>query len=123
MVDVIPDMPPGTLGFRVSGRLTRDDYVDVLVPPLREAVEAGQRLRVLYAIGPELHMEPGALLEDLTVEAELGVKHREAWERIAVVSDVSWLWRAFELFSWMVPGEMRLFRESEFEQAKTWLAE
>ena len=25
MVDVIPDMPPGTLGFRVSGRLTRDD--------------------------------------------------------------------------------------------------
>jgi hypothetical protein len=60
MVDVIPDMPPGTLAFRVSGRLTRDDYVDVLVPPLREAVEA---------------------------------------------------------------GEMRLFRESEFEQAKTWLAE
>jgi hypothetical protein len=53
MDDVIPDMPPGTLGFRVSGRLTRDDYVDVLVPPLREAVEAGQRLRVLYAIGPE----------------------------------------------------------------------
>jgi hypothetical protein len=32
--------------------LTRDDYVDVLVPPLREAVEAGQRLRVLYAIAP-----------------------------------------------------------------------
>ena len=40
MVDVIPDMPPGTLGFTVSGRLTHDDYVDVLVPPLREAVEA-----------------------------------------------------------------------------------
>jgi hypothetical protein len=103
--------------------LTRDDYVDVLVPPLREAVEAGQRLRVLYAIGPEIHMEPGAVWEDLKVEAELGIKHRDAWERIAVVSDLSWLWRAFELFSWMVPGEMRLFRESEFEQAKTWLAE
>jgi hypothetical protein len=94
MVDVIPDMPPGTLGFRVSGRLTRDDYGAVLVPPLREAVEA-----------------------------ELGIKHRDAWKRIAVVSDVGWLWRAFQLFSWMVPGEMRLFRESEFEQAKTWLAE
>jgi hypothetical protein len=41
MVDVIPDMPPGTLGFRVSGRLTRDDYVDVLVPPWEDlAVEA-----------------------------------------------------------------------------------
>ena len=123
MVDVIPDMPPGTLGFTVSERLTPDDYIDVLVPPLRKAVDAGQRLRVRYEIGPEIHMEPGALWEDLKVEAEFGIKHRDAWERIAVVSDLSWLWRAFELFSLMVPGEMRLFRESEFEQAKTWLAE
>ena len=123
MAEVILDMPPGTLGFRVSGRLTRDDYAEVLVAPLREAVEAGRRLRVLYAIGPELHMQPGAVWEDLKVEAELGIRHRDAWERIAVVTDLNWLWRAFELFSWMVPGEMRLFRESEFEQAKAWLAE
>jgi hypothetical protein len=53
----------------------------------------------------------------------LGIKHRDAWERIAVVTDIEWLWRAFELFAWMVPGEMCLFRESEFEHAKTWLAE
>jgi hypothetical protein len=123
MVEVIPDMSPGTLGFRVSGRLTREDYVRVLVPPLHEAVQAGRRLRVLYAIGPELHMEPGAFLEDVKVELELGIKHREAWERIAVVTDLEWMWRAFELFSWMVPGEMRLFRESELEQARSWLAE
>jgi ribonuclease HI len=29
MVEQIPDMPPGTLGFRVSGRLVRDDYVQL----------------------------------------------------------------------------------------------
>jgi hypothetical protein len=122
MVEFIPDMPPGTLGFRVSGRLTREDYVHVLVPPLRRAVEAGERLRVLYAIGPDLHMEPAAVWEDLKVEVDLGIRHRDAWERIAVVTDIDWLWRAFELFSWMVPGEMRLFRERELEQAKAWLA-
>jgi hypothetical protein len=123
MVQVIPDMPPGALGFRVSGRVTREDYVKVLVPPLRKAVQAGERLRILYEIGPELHMEPAALWEDLKLDVELGIKHRDAWERIAVVTDLDWLWLAFELFSWMVPGEMRLFRESEFEQAKTWLVE
>jgi hypothetical protein len=122
MVEVIPDMPPGTLGFRVSGRLTREDYVDVLVPPLRRAVQAGERLRVLYAIGPELHMEPGALWEDLKLELDLGIRHREMWERIAVVTDLDWLWRAFNLFAWMVPGEMRLFHERELEEAKAWLA-
>jgi hypothetical protein len=123
MVEVIADMPPGTLGFRVSGRLTREDYINVLVPPLRQAVQAGERLRVLYAIGPELHMEHAAIWEDLKLDVELGIKHRDAWERIAVVTDLVWLWRAFELFAWMVPGEMRLFRESEFEQAKTWLVD
>jgi hypothetical protein len=123
MVELIDDMPPGTLGFRVSGRLTRQDYAEVLIPPLRQAVEAGERLRVLYAIGPELHMEPAAVWEDIKLDLELGIRHRDAWERIAVLTDLEWLWRSFQLFSWMVPGEMRLFRESELEQAKSWLAE
>jgi hypothetical protein len=122
LVEVIPNMPPDTLGFRVSGRLTRENYVEVLVPPLRKAVEAGERLRVLYAIGPELHTEPGALWEDLRLEVDLGIEHRDAWERIAVVTDLEWLWRAFGLFSWMVPGELRLFHEGDLELAKAWLA-
>ena len=122
MAEVIPDMPPGTLGFRVSDRLTREDYVDMLVPPLREAIEKGDKLRVLYAIGPELHMEPGAIWQDIKLEAEVGIRNRDAWERIAVVTDLNWMWRAFELFSWMVPGEMRLFHEADLDDAKTWVA-
>jgi hypothetical protein len=121
MVEQIPDMPPGTLGFRISDRLVREDYVQVLVPPLRRAVDAGERLRVLYAIGPGLHMEPGALWEDIKVDFELGIGHRELWERVAVVTDMDWLWQAFALFSWMVPGEMRLFHERDLEAAKAWL--
>lgn len=67
-------------------------------------------------------MEPAAVWEDLKLEAELGIRHRDAWERIAVVTDLGWRWRAFELFSWMVPGEMRLFHEPDMERAKSWLA-
>jgi hypothetical protein len=116
-------MPPGTLGFRISGHLTREDYADVLVPPLRGAIRAGRRLRVLFAVGPELHMERGAIWEDLKAEVELGIRHRDAWERTAVVTDLDWLRRAFELAAWMIPGDARLFRETELEQAKAWLAE
>jgi hypothetical protein len=67
-------------------------------------------------------MEPAAVWEDLKAAIDLGIEHRDAWERIAVVTDLDWLLRAFELFSWVVPGEMRLFRESELEQAKSWPA-
>lgn len=121
MVDAIADMPPGTIGFRISAGLTREDYVRALVPPLHEALERDERLRVLYQIERGLSMTPGAVWEDLKLEPEMGIKHRDAWERIAVVTDIEWLWRAFELFSWMVPGEMRLFRDGELEIAKRWL--
>ena len=92
MVEVIPDMPPDTLGFRVSGRLARSDYVDEPVPPLQEGLEAGQRLRVPYA-----HLESAAMGEDLKLDVDLGIKHRDAWERIAVVTDLNWLGGAFAL--------------------------
>ena len=121
MVESIADIPAGTLGFRIGGRLTREDYVQTLIPPLREAVAAGERLRVLYWIGPDLRMQPAAIWQDIKAEADLGIRHRDAWERIAVVTDLDWLWRSFQLFSWMVPGEMRLFHDREAEQAKSWL--
>jgi hypothetical protein len=34
-------MPPGTLGFRASGKITREDDADVLVPELHRALEGG----------------------------------------------------------------------------------
>ena len=32
MIEIIPDMPEGTLGFRVAGAVTRDDLAKVVVP-------------------------------------------------------------------------------------------
>jgi hypothetical protein len=51
MVELIPDMPPGTLGFRVSGRLTRENY-KILVPPLRGAVEPGSGYASCMRLAP-----------------------------------------------------------------------
>jgi hypothetical protein len=46
MIERIEDMPAGTVGLRASGKLTRDDYRQVLEPALNEGVEAGE-LRLL----------------------------------------------------------------------------
>ena len=39
MVELIDDMPTGTLGFRVAGKIHKDDYTEVLIPELHKAVE------------------------------------------------------------------------------------
>lgn len=121
MIERLDDMPPGTLGFRASGRIEREDYVDVLVPELHGAIEAG-RLRTLYLIEGLEEMEPSALWADAKLGYDLGVTHRDAWERSAIVSDVDWIVRATRLFLWMVPGEARVFPTAELEAAKRWVA-
>jgi SpoIIAA-like len=122
VIERLEDMPPGTLGFRAAGEIEREDYADVLVPALNQAVDGGDGLRTLYVIEKLDEIEPAALWADAKLGANLGVRHREAWVRSAIVSDIEWIVRATNLFAWMIPGEARVFPLAELEQAKTWVA-
>ena len=92
-------MPPGTLGFRATGEITREDYADVLVS--------------------ELH---SALWTDSKLGFDLAVRHHDQWERSAIVTDIAWMAQATKLFAWMIPGEARVFPRTELDQAKAWVA-
>jgi hypothetical protein len=122
MVTVIPESEPGTLGFVISGRLTRAEYHDVLLPPVRDAIARGEQIRMLAVIQDFHGLEPGALLEDLKAAAQLGFGHRSSWSRFAVVTDTDWIRRATELFGWLAPGEIRVFASAEQADADAWLA-
>jgi len=45
MIEPLPDLPDGILGFRFSGHVSRDEHNQVLAPPLKERIEAGDRIR------------------------------------------------------------------------------
>ena len=115
-------MPPGTLGFRATGRITREDYADVLVPELEKALEGGGRLRTLYVIEDLDEIEPSALWADSKLGFDLAVRHHGAWERSAIVTDVEWMARATRMFAWMIPGEVQVSPLAKLEQAKAWVA-
>jgi SpoIIAA-like len=122
MVERLPGMPAGTLGFRVAGDVEREDYDDVLIPDLRAAVQSGSRLRTLYLIEDLDEIEPGALWADAKLGVDLGVRHHGAWERSAIVTDIEWMARATRLFAWMIPGEARVYPTAELDDAKAWVA-
>jgi hypothetical protein len=121
LIERLTDMPPGTLGFRVTGEVEREDYDNVLTPELNRAAEAGP-LRTLYVIETLDEMEPGALWADAKLGFDLGLRHRDAWVRSSIVTDIDWITRAAKLFAWMIPGEVRVFPLAELEQAKAWTA-
>jgi hypothetical protein len=122
MIEPLEGMPPGTIGFRATGRVTRDEYRDVLLPAMRDAAEAGE-VRMLFAIGPGFErFEAGALAEDTKTGLTLGIGHLRSWKRTAIATDADWVAKATHMFAWMAPGELNVYPLDQLEDAKAWVA-
>ena len=117
MIRVIDDMPPGTVGLEAVGKVTADDYRDVLGPAVQDAV-ARKDLRLLYVLGREFDAyEPAAAWAD----TKQWVGHLGSWKRIAIVSDADWIEHSMRTLGWMVPGDIKVFETDEVRDAKRWL--
>ena len=55
--------------------------------------------------------------EDLKV----GMEHLLRWERAAIVTDVDWIRHTMRIFSFIIPGEVRVFPLAEVAQARDWI--
>lgn len=118
MLEPIPDLAQGVIGFSAIGRVSADDYETVLIPAVEAQAQGGRRLRLLYRIGPECRgYTAGALWDDTRV----GIAHWRAWEKIALVSDRGWIRAAVRLFAFALPGEVRGFPDTEFAAARDWV--
>lgn len=122
MVEQLTDMPPSTIGVRMSGKVTGDEYHELLDPVL-EALDRGEQVRYLVVTAPDFEgLDLDALWQDLKSAGTVGLRHRKAWERFALVTDKDWMRRAVAAFGWLSPGELRIFEPDELEDAKAWVA-
>lgn len=121
MIEVLPDMPEGVTGIRVSGRLRGEDLREYK-PKMEEALQSGE-IRIVEVISPDYEgFGPGGLLEDLKLGLGSVIRHHSAFKRVAVVSDKEWVAHAMHAFAWMVPGEVAVFGLDELDRAKEWAA-
>lgn len=116
MIKQLENLPDGVVGLRASGEVTADDYRDVMVPVLDEALAKGG-VRLLYIIDEHTTFSAGAMFAD----AKLGFGHLKGWERLAVVSDADWLENTVKAFGWMMPGEVKVFDDDDLDDATDWL--
>ena len=121
MIELLPDMPKGVTGLRVSGRLGGDELRE-LKPALEEVLKTGE-IRIVEVIAPDYEgFGPGGLVEDLKLGFGTVLPHHSAFKRIAIVSDEEWVAHTLHALAWMVPGELAVFGLDEFERAKEWAA-
>ena len=121
MIERMDDMPAGVIGLRASGKLTRDDYREVLEPALKEATDSGEA-RVLFVLPDFDRLEAGAWIEDVKTGLGVEIRHRSAWKRLAVVTGVDWIAKAMHVFAWAMPGELAVYEMDELMEAKAWVA-
>src|SRR5262249_20792786 len=123
MIETLRNMQEGVLGFKGSGKLTRDEYREIMEPIYR-ALEQGGPINLLFVIGDDFSgLDTGALWEDMKAAGSVGLKNRSAWRRMAVVTDKDWIRHATAAAGWLAPGELRIFDPGQEDQATAWLAE
>jgi hypothetical protein len=121
MIERTGGMPEGTIGLRAAGKLTRDDYRDVLEPALREGIESGE-LRLVFELTDFEGLEAAAWPEDLKTGLSSWLGHHSAWRRFALVTDVEWVAKAMHMFTWLAPGEVRIFTPDQRDEATAWVS-
>src|ERR1700754_3156402 len=117
MIEVLPDMPQGVTGIRVSGRVGGDEIREF--KPVMEKLSKTGDIRIVEVIASDYEgFGPGGLVEDLKMGFGALFQHHSAFKRIAVVSDKEWVAHTLHALAWLVPGELKLFKLDELDKAK-----
>jgi hypothetical protein len=118
MLEKLSDVPRDVVAVRAVGKLTREDYENVVEPLIDDARREGRRLRFLYEVGPEFDgFTPGAAWED----AKLGLRSLKTFEACAVVTDRDWIRESARIAGFFLPCPVRVFPNGDRDKAVEWL--
>jgi hypothetical protein len=118
MIEVLPESQGNLLGVRVRGKITAQDYEEVLIPRLEDLLQEYRQVRFLCLIDEDFQgMELGAMWDD----AKFGLQHRKEFDKMAVVAPARWMAVLVKLFSPIMSGELRTFPREQLQDAWDWV--
>jgi hypothetical protein len=120
MIEIIPGMPEKVVAVSAKGKVTGEDYDNVLIPAIEEKLKRHEKIRVLYQLGRDFS---GFTAEAMWDDAKVGIRHLTRFEKIAVVSDVQWIVGAVKLFAFVIPCPVKIFGNEKLSEAKAWVSE
>jgi hypothetical protein len=123
VIERVADLPAGVLGFRATGKLTGDEYREMM-KPIYDTLGRGEKLNIYFELPGDFDgLDLGAMWEDMKAAGSVGLKHRSSWQKMALVTDKDWIRHAVAAVGWLAPGELRLFGPEETAAARAWVSE
>jgi hypothetical protein len=116
MIQIINGFPDNVVAFLVTGRVSASECDSVLIPAVAKARKRHDRLRLYYELECRF---PGAAWEDL----DIAPLQLQPWERVALVTDVSWLRHTVKALRFLIPAEIRVYPTPQADEGRAWIAE
>ena len=120
MIRILDGYPDQVLAISAIERVTAEDYQDILTPALEDKLTRHAKLRLLYHLGPDFKRFNTTALWD---DARLGFHHLRDFERIAVITDVTWIGKLADIADKAVSFDVRTYSNAALAEASAWIKE
>ncbi len=118
MIEIMSESEGDVLAIRMTGKLTDDDYNNILAPAMEGLIEKHGKVKVLCHFDEDFEgWEAGAMWSD----TKFGIRHRKDFLKLAVVGGPKWITWGTKVFAPIVKGEVRTFGHEELDAAMEWL--
>ncbi|MGD0828023.1 MAG: STAS/SEC14 domain-containing protein [Desulfobaccales bacterium] len=118
MFQIMPESQGKILGLRATGKLTDQDYQEILIPCMEALIKKHGKVRLLCFMDEEFAgVEAWALWDD----AKFFVPHRDDLEKLAVVGGPKWITLITKLFTPLMEGEVKTFPSDQLFEAWEWI--
>ena len=120
MIEILPQSSETCIGFKLSGKVTAEDY-DVLLPRLDEAISAYGKINLLVVMGD---FEGWAGLDAAKADFKLGTQQYRQVEKAAFVGEKKWQeWMVKIMDPFTRRTDERFFDLDRLEDAWQWIKE
>lgn len=119
MIKQIENLPENIVGFIYKGKVTGNDYENVIFPSLEKAAETKKPIRIIFQFNNSFKkISLKAIMDDILAE----FKYLKKIGRIAMVSDNKKINHIIKAFSFLFSGNIKIFSLSESNKAIGWIS-
>ncbi|MDP4285629.1 MAG: STAS/SEC14 domain-containing protein [Bacteroidota bacterium] len=120
MIEIIKGVPEHVAAFNATGKITEDDYINIINPLVDKIDKDFGRINYLLVLNTSLsNYSIGAWIKDIL----LGFKYLSKWNKLAIVSKSKNIKDFTDFFGNLIPPKTKGFMMEEIEAAKTWVSE
>jgi hypothetical protein len=120
MIEVIQGFPGHVTAFRATGKVTKDDYYNVINPYVKNVVTSFGKINYLLVLNTELkNYSIGAWIED----GLLGFRYFSKWKKFALITEKDSIKKFTDTFGIFLPCPTKGFKMEEYSMAKEWISD